>query len=100
MAHYRVRLTPAARRQLDRLSGPSLAAVRGTILGLASDPRPPGAAKLAGTRDIWRIRLRIDGQPWRIVYQVRRRDRVVIVTRVARRDEGTYRGLTGAPVAM
>jgi mRNA interferase RelE/StbE len=93
MADYRVLLTPAAQRQLDRLSGPPLAGLRGVILGLANDPRPPGAAKLAGMGNLWRIRLRVDGKPWRIVYQVRQRERLVIVTRVARRDEGTYRGL-------
>jgi mRNA-degrading endonuclease RelE of RelBE toxin-antitoxin system len=32
--------------------------------------------------------------PWRIVYQVRKTDGVVVVTRVARRDEATYRGLS------
>ena len=32
------------------------------------------------------------GEPWRVVYQVRNTERLVIVTRVVRRDEGTYRG--------
>jgi mRNA-degrading endonuclease RelE of RelBE toxin-antitoxin system len=43
--------------------------------------------------DLWRIRLRIDGSPWRVVYQVRDREPLVIIARVARRDEATYRGL-------
>lgn len=93
MAAYRVVLTPAAQRQLDRLSGTPLAALRGVILGLGSDARPRGAAKLAGTRDVWRIRLRVAGTPWRVIYKLSERERLVIVTRVARRDEGTYRGL-------
>jgi mRNA-degrading endonuclease RelE of RelBE toxin-antitoxin system len=62
------------------------------MLALAQDPRPPGAVKLAGA-DLWRVRVRIDGQPWRIVYQLRTREHLVVITRLARRDEGTYRRL-------
>jgi mRNA-degrading endonuclease RelE of RelBE toxin-antitoxin system len=88
---YRVILTPAAQRQLERSRGATLSALRGVILGLADQSVPPGAAKLAGQRDLWRIRLRIDGRPWRVVYQLRSDAREVVVTRVVPRDEGTYR---------
>lgn len=93
MPAWRVVLTPAAQRHIDRLRGVDLIALRGVILALAEEPRPPGAAKLAGATDLWRVRVRIDGQPWRIVYQLRTRERLVAITRVARRDEGTYRRL-------
>jgi mRNA-degrading endonuclease RelE of RelBE toxin-antitoxin system len=93
VASYRVVLTPAAQRQLGGLRGSALLALRGVILALGTDPFPRGARKLSGSDDVWRIGLRIDGQPWRVVYQLRSRERVLIVTRVARRDEGTYRGL-------
>lgn len=92
MPAWRVELTPAASRQLKRLPADRLLAMRGVILGLADDRRPPGATKLRGTK-LWRVRVRIDGAPWRVVYQVRDADRLVVVTRVARRGEGTYRGL-------
>ena len=85
-------LTPAAERQLDRLSGVRLAALRGVILALRHEPVPDHAAKLTGTSDLWRIRLRIQGEPWRVVYQLRKRERLIVVTRVVRRNEGTYRG--------
>lgn len=90
---YRVELAPAAVRQLERARGPLFIALRGAILALGADPRPAGAGKLAGGAHLWRVRVRIDGSPWRIIYQVRDRDRLVIVTRVARRDESTYRRL-------
>jgi mRNA interferase RelE/StbE len=90
MAPWRVDLTPAAVRQLRRLRTDELLALRGVILALADDQHPREARKLSGT-DLWRVRLRIDGAPWRIVYQVRSNEQVVIVTRVARRDEATYR---------
>ena len=90
---YRVLLTSAAQRQLDRLRGVALVAVRGTILSLGAAPRPAGAVMLSGQRTLWRIRLRVDGVSWRIVYLLDDGARKVIVTRVARRDEGTYREL-------
>lgn len=93
MAGFRVVLTPAAQRALDRVRGPTRVALRGVILALADDPRPPGSAKLTGTGDLWRIRLRIEGVRWRVVYQLRTREQRVVVTRVVRRGEGTYRRL-------
>lgn len=93
MATYRVVLTPAAQRQLRELRGSVLLALRGVILALGTELRPRGARKLSGSPDLWRIRVRIDGQPWRVVYQLRSGEKVVLITRVVRRDEGTYRGL-------
>lgn len=91
MAVFRVELTPAAQRQLEGVRGNALVALRGAILSLSLDPLPTGAGKLAGTRDLWRLRLSVDGQPWRVIYQLRSRQRLVVVTRVVRRDEATYR---------
>lgn len=91
---WRIELTPAAVRQLRRTSGTELLALRGVILALADDRRPPGARKLSGHR-LWRVAIRIDGRPWRVVYQVRPKELLVVVTRVVRRGEATYRGLEG-----
>jgi mRNA interferase RelE/StbE len=92
MTKWRGELTPAAVRQLRRLRADELLALRGLILALAEDRGPSGARKLRGT-GLWRVRVRIDGVPWRIVYEVREAARLVVVTRIARRDESTYRGL-------
>jgi len=92
MSPWRVELTPPAARRLRRLRPEELLALRGVILGLADERRPPGASKLVGT-DLWRIRVRIDGVPWRVIYQLRDAERLVVVTRIARRDEATYRRL-------
>jgi mRNA interferase RelE/StbE len=92
MPGWRVELTPAAVRQLRRLRGEDLLVLRGAILALAGNPFPPTVRKLTDA-DLWRIRLSIHGVPWRVVYQVRERERLVIITRVARRDESTYRGI-------
>lgn len=90
---YRVVLAPAAQRQLDRLRGVAAIALRGVILALVNEPGPAGASKLASKGNLWRLRLRVDGEPWRVVYQLRERERLVIVTRIARRNEGTYRSI-------
>lgn len=89
---YRLVLVPGAARVLERLRVPIQVALRGAILALADEPRPAASRKLRGT-DLYRVRLRIDGVAWRILYQIRDAEHVVLITRVARRDEGTYRHL-------
>lgn len=83
---FRVDLAPAAQRQLKRLPPGAAAALRGPILALGLDPRPPGATKLAES-DFWRLRV----GDLRVIYAIDARARVVLVLRVARRSESTYR---------
>ena len=82
----RVEIAPAAQRQLRRLPPGEAARLRGPILALAIDPRPPGAAKLVGTEF---RRLRVGDL--RIVYAIDDSADLVIVLKVARRSESTYR---------
>ena len=84
----RVVLAPAAQRQLRRLPPGDAARLRGPILALGLEPKPPGAAKLAGT-DFWRLRV----GDLRIVYALDGSS--VIVLKVARRSESTYRRIDG-----
>ena len=83
---YRVDLAPAAQRQLRRLPPGVAASARGPILALALDTRPPGAQKLEGS-DFWRIRV----GDLRVIYAIDRKAAVVVVLKVARRSESTYR---------
>ncbi len=82
----RVELAPAAGRQLRRLPPGDAARLRGPILALAIEPRPPGEMKLVGT-DFWRLRV----GDLRIVYMVDDAEDLVVVLKVARRSESTYR---------
>jgi mRNA interferase RelE/StbE len=82
----RVELAPTAQRQLRRLPPGDAARLRGPILSLAIDPRPPGVTKLAGT-DFWRLRV----SDLRIVYLIADGDDLVVILKVARRSESTYR---------
>jgi mRNA interferase RelE/StbE len=90
---YRVILAPAAERQFGRLRGALALALRGVLRALGDEPRPLGALKLAGLRNVWRLRVRIDGRRWRVIYRLDETRQEVVVARVAPRDEGTYRGL-------
>ena len=89
---YRVELAPAAQRQLRRLPPGDAARLRGPILALAIEPRPPGSVKLTGS-DFWR--LRVGGL--RIVYLIEDADLLVVILKVARRSESTYRRIEPAP---
>jgi mRNA-degrading endonuclease RelE of RelBE toxin-antitoxin system len=60
--------------------------LRGPILALGIEPRPPGAVKLAGT-DFSRLRV----GDLRLIYLVDDAGSLVIVLKVARRSESTYR---------
>jgi len=83
---FRVDLAPAVQRQLRRLPPGVAASLRAPILALAIEPRPPGATKLAGT-SFWRLRV---GNV-RVIYSIDEKRKLVIVLRVARRSESTYR---------
>ena len=85
-ARYRVELSTAAQRQLKRLPPGEAARLRGPILALGIDPRPPGATKLVDA-DFWRLRV----GDLRVIYSIEDPDPLVVVLRVARRSESTYR---------
>lgn len=85
---YRVEIAPAAQRQLRRLPPGEAARLRGPILALAIEPRPPGVMKLAET-NFWRLRV----GDLRIVYLIEDESALAVILRVARRSEGTYRRL-------
>jgi mRNA interferase RelE/StbE len=85
-APYRVDIAPAALRQLRRLPPGDAARLRGPILALRIDPRPPGAARLTDS-DWWRLRV----GDLRLVYAIDDDRRLVVILRAARRNESTYR---------
>ena len=86
---YRVELSPAAQRQVRRLTPEAARRVRDRLRDLASDPRPASSVKLSGFAAVWRVRT---GQI-RVIYEVHDDERRLMVLRIARRDERTYRDL-------
>jgi len=83
---YRVEIAPAAVRQLRRLPPGEAARLRGPILALGLEPRPPGATRVVDS-DWWRLRV----GDLRVVYAIDDARHLVIVLRAARRNESTYR---------
>jgi mRNA interferase RelE/StbE len=85
---YRVILRRVAQNQLDNLSRNEYRLVAQAISALEKEPRPRKVKKLADS-GLWRVRI----GHYRIVYTINDREGVVIVVRVARRAEDTYKGL-------
>ena len=85
---YQVRLRRAAQKQLDKLTEHDYEVVAEAISALEQEPRPPRVKKLAAS-DLWRIRV----GHYRVVYNINDEERLVIVVRVAKRTEDTYRRL-------
>ncbi len=80
---YRVVFTKAADRQLGKLSERlQQRLVRAAEL-LEDDPRPPGAKKLQGAENLWRVRVGV----YRILYKIQNAKLVVLVIRIAHRKD-------------
>ncbi|OUZ12178.1 plasmid stabilization protein [Aeromicrobium sp. PE09-221] len=65
-AGYRIEVSPAAARQLRKLDPPARRRVQAAVELLVSEPRPPGAKKLAGGSGEWRVRT----GDFRVVYEI------------------------------
>ena len=85
---YQVRLRRVVQRQMDRLAEYGYEIVGEAIAALGQAPRPRGVKKLAES-GLWRIRA----GPYRIVYSIDDKESSVIVVRVVRRTENTYKRL-------
>ncbi|MBF0144715.1 MAG: type II toxin-antitoxin system RelE/ParE family toxin [Magnetococcales bacterium] len=80
---YKVILTGKVRKQIETLSRSAWARVRIAIDGLETDPRPPGAVKMKGPFDTWRIRVGV----YRVLYVIEDERLVVLVVNVGHRRE-------------
>jgi mRNA interferase RelE/StbE len=80
---YRVLLERSAEKDLARLSSELHDRVIASIRDLATNARPSGCRKLAGSKNDWRIRV----GDYRVVYEIADEIRVVRVNRVRHRRE-------------
>lgn len=79
---YEVRLTSYAERGFSKLPPNVYRVLRGALLVLAENPRPPGCKKLRGRSNQWRIRR----GDYRIIYEVEDAVLRVLVVEVGKRD--------------
>ena len=87
--HYRVELAPTAQRELRRLPRQVAARLGGQIESLSTNPRPHGARKVRGQESAWRIGI----GSYRVIFDIDDDHRLVVILKVDRRSETTYRGL-------
>jgi mRNA interferase RelE/StbE len=75
------------KRELRRISPPVRVRIAEAVQALADDPRPPGVVQLE--QDVYR--LRVDDH--HVIYRVLGEERVILIGRIVRRSESTYRDL-------
>ena len=84
---YRVILKLSAVKDLKKLPVDIFSEIDKAIDDLAKDPRPFGVKKLEGY--LHRVRVR----RWRVLYAIYDKEAKVVVFRVRRRNEKTYKNL-------
>jgi mRNA interferase RelE/StbE len=84
---YKLKLLTEIERQLRKIPNPDRERVVDTMRSLAIEPRQAGTLHLI--ENLYRIRV----GNYRIVYAVFDADLVVLVCKVARRTEATYRDI-------
>jgi mRNA interferase RelE/StbE len=80
---YRVQIAPRAVRQLGKLPTSVQERIVRRIDRLAADPRPRGSIKLQGEDELYRIRVGV----YRVIYQVRDDELVVMILRAGHRRD-------------
>jgi mRNA interferase RelE/StbE len=80
---YQVLFAPAADRQLRKLPQAVQRRIVRSMEGLQTNPRPPGAIKLQGEHDLYRLRA----GAWRVVYQLADDRLVVLVVRIGHQGD-------------
>lgn len=80
---YCVIIPNSVRKTLEALEEPLRVRIIRRLDALASNPRPRGAAKLTNQDNIFRLRA----GDWRIVYEVRDAELVVLLVKIGHRRE-------------
>ena len=83
MDTHRIEWRPSAYRELRRLDRQVISRILRSVELLASDPFPPGARKLRGGRNTYRIRVR----DYRVVYEVIGSQHDIRIVRVRHRKD-------------
>ena len=84
---YSLKIHRKVEKQLQRIPKKQLERVVNTMRSLRKDPRPSGCVKLED--QLYRVR---QGQ-YRIIYAIFDNELVVVICKVARRSEDTYKNL-------
>jgi mRNA interferase RelE/StbE len=86
---YSLRIKDSAAKEIERIEPRKIRRqIVARIERLAASPRPPGCEKLTGAGDRYRIRQ----GPYRIIYEIRDVELVVVLVKVAHRSQ-VYKNL-------
>ncbi|MDO8964147.1 MAG: type II toxin-antitoxin system RelE/ParE family toxin [Coriobacteriia bacterium] len=80
---YRIEFAPSASKQFAKLPREMQRRLAPVIDALALDPRPEGCVRLAGTAELWRVRVGV----YRVVYTIEDDRLVVLVVKVGHRRD-------------
>ncbi len=80
---YSIEFQPAARRALDNLPRTIQVRIGHALNALAEQAHPPGAKKLSGKHDIWRLRV----GDYRVVYTIEKGRLVILVLKLGHRRD-------------
>jgi mRNA interferase RelE/StbE len=88
MVDYSITFARSARKELENLPAEIADRILGKIESLASNPRFPGAIKLHGHKNLWRLRV----GDYRVVYSIDDYSKTVDVL-IVRHRRDVYRSL-------
>jgi mRNA interferase RelE/StbE len=80
---YGIELAPSAARQLKKFTPDVRRRLQGVLELLSEGPRPPSATQLVGGAGEWRVRT----GDYRIVFEIRDEQLLVLVLRMGHRRE-------------
>ena len=83
MTRYEIRFKRSAGKELAALPRAVQRRLLAAIQPLAEDPRPPGARKLVGAADAWRIRV----GDYRVIYRIADRVLTIHIIRIGHRKD-------------
>jgi mRNA interferase RelE/StbE len=86
---YRIKAARSrVKQQLKRIPNLDLERIRTAVNVLSNEPRPMGAIQLE--KDIYRIRI----GNYRVIYKIYEDEKLILIGRVIRRSEGTYKRIS------
>ncbi|MBC8326001.1 MAG: type II toxin-antitoxin system RelE/ParE family toxin [Verrucomicrobia subdivision 3 bacterium] len=88
MADFTVSFARSARKELENLPNAIADRALGRIEKLATDPRPRGATKLRGQKNLWRIRT----GDYRIIFSIDDKVEEIDITHIRHRRD-VYRDI-------
>lgn len=81
--NYEVEIGSAAEKEIGKLDSIAVKRVDKTINKLRQNPLPPGAIKLEGADEGWRVRV----GDWRVIYEIDDSAKLVKIRHVRHRSE-------------